>query len=678
MATKERWQLVRDLRAAELHGLQPLRGYAPLAPHRRMLRYVSSAMAQLPTSFPIEALPRAGVVLPTVSAGAAHAHVTDVRFDAWGELLASCSTTGTIALHTFNQLAIAASAARHAPVGPAAPALCASPVFAIKTGRHARALRWNPHADNQLLCAFSSAGEMSIYDIGVGRGSCVGRCVAPGCSGLFDAEFAPKGAAAGSSLVYAGGRDGLLRVWDLRRGKNPIFDPRRALADERFKAGPIRSLAAEPDGQIVHAATDAGTVVSWDVRSIATPLRRCDEIARQARTRLDSLPAIDSIALCPDAGFGAHALLFQLRSGQSGVLCVGAREGGQADWVAMIAHGARGGLAAGAIEPAQPFARARAAETPPWDACWANENGADGSGGGQCAVADGERADADGGAQQPGGAAWEADFAMDWMITSRRPALVPGAHGGSCHLWSSWGSAGVKAGRERNGAVCVELCDDDARRGARGGGRTRRAQPWSHICELRAPPIALEWHARAVFLVAGCADNTIAVLAPTRHRALDDADAPLAGEASEADVHEGLHARPGRGEVDAHPSAAPAADQGQRDAHEPAARPVETRPAGVGPPAATAGSLAHVLAPSGPRPAQPPPRPSHDPSIATAAQNAQPQPEHVEAPPPEQTRRTRDEKESAQSSVGDAARPQTPPAKRATLLDFWQRGSGKT
>jgi hypothetical protein len=240
------------------------------------------------------------------------------------------------------------------------------------------------------------------------------------------------------------------------------------------------------------------------------------------------------------------------RSGQRG------DNDGDGGRVAMFAHGARGGLAAGPPElsafgrerellPARRSLSRRA--PPPWDACWAPAAAVPdfdartdgryapggGNGGSGSAEEGGPRerqptigrseAEEEQQQQQP---EWDPGWAPDWALGGRRPAHAPGALGGAGQLWVGLRSAGL---------ACVEL------RGSRG------TEPWTSLAELRAPPICLEWNPRASLLVAGCADNCLAVLAPVAGAAAararerqgerqGEADAQTEAEAEEEEMEE--------------------------------------------------------------------------------------------------------------------------------------------
>ena len=87
--------------------------------------------------------------------------ITDMCFDHVGELLASSSSDGRIAVHTIDQFV-------HLPRHPgtdgadaAAAAVDCEPILCIDppaNGASARSLQWNPREENELLCGFAGGG----------------------------------------------------------------------------------------------------------------------------------------------------------------------------------------------------------------------------------------------------------------------------------------------------------------------------------------------------------------------------------------------------------------------------------------------------------------------------------------------------------------------------------------
>jgi len=178
------------------------------------------------------------------------AYVSDIRFDPHdGELIASCSTDGRIAVHELQQFVSAAPEAEAAAVEaaeaaaavdeeeagtegrgrlpPAAAAAAAAAgsakhapscdaIFTVATRRVARACRWSPHHQNELLCAFANSHELLVYDLGAARPQVPARVLRSGrgyqpTHGVADVALPPH-----SGYVAAAGRDGQLRVWDVR------------------------------------------------------------------------------------------------------------------------------------------------------------------------------------------------------------------------------------------------------------------------------------------------------------------------------------------------------------------------------------------------------------------------------------------------------------------------------
>eukprot|EP00966_Prymnesium_polylepis_P237790 5499898-Prymnesium_polylepis.1 len=152
---------------------------------------------------------------------ASSAYISDVRFDEMGELLAACSTDGRICVHQHQQFVCGAAAFEPAAAGGAisyrVPDGC-EPLCTLTTQLSARAVLWNPVNQNELLCAFANSGDLKIFDLAAaapGRPARVLRSAAS--QGVADALHL-----SGGSMVVAGGRDGMLRLWDVRAGSGAI------------------------------------------------------------------------------------------------------------------------------------------------------------------------------------------------------------------------------------------------------------------------------------------------------------------------------------------------------------------------------------------------------------------------------------------------------------------------
>jgi len=142
---------------------------------RQAMRLAAMTMEQLDICLPVDALPSGAVEFGAVGAAGAHPHVTDLRFDRSGELLASCSSSGTLALHTLDQLLAtmpplppppspdAPDALARAP--PTARAVHKPPIFAVRTELRPRTVRWHPAAPDRLR-TLGSTRSSSTHALG--------------------------------------------------------------------------------------------------------------------------------------------------------------------------------------------------------------------------------------------------------------------------------------------------------------------------------------------------------------------------------------------------------------------------------------------------------------------------------------------------------------------------------
>ena len=115
--------------------------------------------------------------------------------------------------------------------------------------------------------------------------------------------------------MVAGGRDGALRVWDLRAPGPVVRQSSQSSAwtmgvkNKDLRAGAIHSITGSLDGKRVHASTAEGCVLTWDVRSLNTP----QSMMRVARALTGSTRPFAIDALLPHPTL-RNTFAFQVRA----------------------------------------------------------------------------------------------------------------------------------------------------------------------------------------------------------------------------------------------------------------------------------------------------------------------------------------------------------------------------
>ena len=137
-----------------------------------------------------------------------------------------------------------------------------APIFSVQTGERSVAVRWDPRRQNEVACASSSGGDVSVYDIAAARPERRTRV-------LRSAEGAPQGGLAdlahlrGGSCCGGRARRRPPRWGARRRAGRPPATQLRAWTSAAAStvAGAIVALAAAADGEQLLAATEEGVLV---------------------------------------------------------------------------------------------------------------------------------------------------------------------------------------------------------------------------------------------------------------------------------------------------------------------------------------------------------------------------------------------------------------------------------
>ena len=502
--------------------------------------------------------------------------VSDLRFDPKGELLASCSTAGVVAVHQLEQFcgsmghAIAASPESLPPE----PSSSCHPLFkATPDGDNSpHAIRWNPGNPNQLMCGLGQSGELLLYDLAAARPGRPARRLRSSvqAGGVADIDLLRDG-----QLVVAGGRDGALRVWDLRAPGPVVRQSSQSSAwtmgvkNKDLRAGAIHSITGSLDGKRVHASTAEGCVLTWDVRSLNTP----QSMMRVARALTGSTRpfAIDALLphptlrntfafqvrarRCPGRLLGVFVALFAPPAcsdvvdrcvprhfaqtlSRVGLIDLEAnREGGQYNQGAL--------LASCRIDD-------EATSTMALLAAQGGPSAATADAGGVMGLEPG------GPMLSEGAAAAAARTGTDWRVRSRRPTWM---------LEDGWLCCS-RPGAPLACLVEVEpLCSE---------------MKVAHALPLPAPLVAAAQHPRGHFLAVGLADNTVGLCMPlpTRRARIErDEEERARAAAAEAEEAARLAEIDARLQAERQEAARRAAEQAAERAAQQAARDAEARAA---------------------------------------------------------------------------------------------------
>jgi WD40 repeat protein len=119
----------------------------------------------------------------------------------------------------------------------------------LKTAAAVRSLAFN--RDSRLLAA-AEASRVQVWDMQTGENIAV---LKGHKKQVWSIAFAPQGSSEQATL-FSGSQDGTVRVWTV--------NPPRERCVFTWPLGPVRTVAAAPDGMTAAAAGDNGDIVVWD------------------------------------------------------------------------------------------------------------------------------------------------------------------------------------------------------------------------------------------------------------------------------------------------------------------------------------------------------------------------------------------------------------------------------
>ena len=456
------------------------------------------------------------------------AYISDMDFDRTGELLASCSTDGRIAVHQTQQFEVTVRAAEEAAVSTSEAALeaaldqggllpqgedpglgrqasgrqaeaeaaasaaaaatlaaassarhsvCCEPLLTISTRLNARAARWSPKRPDDIVCGFANSHELHVFDLASPTPQRAVRVLRSGASygvqqGVNDVAFLPE-----ASMVIAGGRDGQLRVWDertpqalLRQSVTTTGGWTLGTRAQSCRAGAINTLAVSADERRICAGTEEGCILVWDARVLNATLG----VVRVGPAVAGRAGGEGIVAMSHHPGL-RHTLCAQLASGL------------------LVAVNADAATVLAVRRPAAPLASPAAPPPLPTTTL----------AGSASATSSAADAPATGALHQSllaaagvSAAASSAAPVSDWRVNRRRGAWMGGVHS------DAWWWTGVVGTSGLTGVVLDYSCTQLA---------SRAVVPTSN------PVAAVAAHPRSNYLALGLQDNSIAFLAPCAH-----------------------------------------------------------------------------------------------------------------------------------------------------------------
>ncbi|BDA44553.1 hypothetical protein COCOBI_06-0290 [Coccomyxa sp. Obi] len=233
----------RNLRGRDLHGRCTAFG-------RAALQHIANSKYQ---------------EVATVDLGAP-SHVTALKLDSDGAMLAVALDIGTLAIWNFDSLRSAGNR----------DGLAGEPKAAIEftSGRSKRTrLAWNPLKHNCLYALSPSGYYVAGFDLAhsleglsatrYGSFEQMGGRGANATPRYLDLDFFKS---QGPHLMATAGSDGAVALWDARINKRPC-----SLLQGPQNTRALQTVQVAPDGRAVIAGSDCGQALMWDVRGGRAP-----------------------------------------------------------------------------------------------------------------------------------------------------------------------------------------------------------------------------------------------------------------------------------------------------------------------------------------------------------------------------------------------------------------------
>jgi WD40 repeat protein len=240
--------------------------------------------------------------------------INDVLFDPSGVYIATGTSDGKISIYDFHQSLENSYASylerlrrkrRDSAEGFPTPqttdplALLSSALLTMTSSSGVTKVEW---MSNQRVCAsLSGKSEVCVYDLETYQGAAAHTLMSSVRSSILDIAIPASSRLQSSQFVYAGLRDGSIRIWDTRAGSKPS----KFLLDLEGR-GATNSLRVSDDGQVLCSGGESGRVSLWDIRNEKVSLRSWNLTS-----------AVASLTFHPEK---RYEIAYQLRSSAYGLI----------------------------------------------------------------------------------------------------------------------------------------------------------------------------------------------------------------------------------------------------------------------------------------------------------------------------------------------------------------------
>ena len=243
---------------------------------------------------------------------------TSMAFDNDGVLLVASDPRGGFRLFDFDTYLQAslvygnqksrrgrATTVNHSNV-PTKTSVKLTPIHCVETEEKCQQVTWHPSNPNYVVAAYRSTNDVHLYDLSQfpqtpkmvfcakkSKKMRWGTAGKVGSRGVlcFDAAAGRKKGSSGSQIAVAGGESGIVRVWDARVGKLPVytFGPatnttsnRNATTSIKKSSVPrhVNALCYSDKQSLLFYGDNTGRIVAHDMRKFDVPAFSLNKVPR--------------------------------------------------------------------------------------------------------------------------------------------------------------------------------------------------------------------------------------------------------------------------------------------------------------------------------------------------------------------------------------------------------------